>query len=80
MQIIARSTLIEGPGTRPGRIVLYIRDHPYHPYVVHNILEEDGSKFQGTYTGSLLVAVTEFERRCKTDGVQDERLPAKVGA
>jgi hypothetical protein len=72
MQIISRSTLIDGPGTRPGRIVLYKRDHAYDPYVVHNQIEEDGSLFQGTYTSSVAKAAAEFERRCKTNGVRDE--------
>lgn len=72
MNIIARSTI--NTNGKPSRVILYSRDHRFTPYVVHNILEEDGAKWEGTYTSSIAVAAAEFERRCKWNGIRDERI------
>lgn len=68
-ETVAHSSKITGPGTRPHRVVLYRREHSFHPYVVHYRLEEDGSMFQGTYVASLAEASAEFSRRCARWGV-----------
>jgi ABC-type taurine transport system ATPase subunit len=69
-----RSTLIGGPGTRPHRVVLYHREHSLHPWVVHYQLEEDGSKFQGSYCETLARAAQEFLRRLDLTGAREETL------
>ena len=74
MNMITRSDLITGPGTRPHRVILYSRGHRFDPYVVHYQAEDEGDRWQGTYTGSIATAAAEFERRCKSCGVSDERV------
>lgn len=69
-----RSTLIEGAGTRPHRVVLYKRQHDFHPWVVHYQLEEDGSRWQGSYCSRLQDAAREFLRRCERCGADEETL------
>lgn len=71
-----RSTLIEGEGTRPHRVVLYQRTHDLHPWVVHYQLEEDGSRWQGSYCKTIHQAAEEFRRRVKLCGVREEDLAA----
>jgi hypothetical protein len=63
--LVTQSTLITGEGTRPNRVVLWRREHDWHPFVVHYQLEEDRSRFQGSYCATLTQASKEFERRCK---------------
>jgi hypothetical protein len=71
--VIAKSTLIEGPGTRPHRIVLFKREHARDPYVVHYVAEEDtDDRWQGTYTDSIWRAGEEFERRLRLCNVRDQ--------
>ena len=69
-----RSTLVAGPGTRPHRVVLYRREHGFHPWVVHYQLEADGSRFQGSYCETVEKAVREFRRRCKLTGAREETI------
>ena len=78
--IIAQSTVVQGPMTRPHRVVLYRRDNAFQPYVVHYQGEEDGSKFQGSYCASIVEASIEFERRCKLQNVHDAALSSVVVA
>ena len=75
-----RSTLITGEGTRPHRVILYERDHEYHPWVVHYQLEEGGSRFQGSYCETLVEAAAEFVRRCTRCRVQEETLTTLLEA
>lgn len=74
--IIAQSNVSPaGLGTRAFSVILYKREHPIHPYVVHyqgSDGEED--RWQGTYAASIAEAGAEFERRCKMHRLYDASL------
>ena len=71
--IAASNTSPAGNGTRAFRVVLYRRDHEFHPYVVHYEAEE-GDRWHGAYLASNGEAASEFERRCEQWGLRDEAL------
>lgn len=66
-------------GTRPFRVILFKREHPIHPYVVHyQAIDpetgEGGDRWTGTYTASIAEAGAEFETRCKKHRLYDASL------
>jgi hypothetical protein len=87
MQILAITPMVQGIGQIPNGIVVYKRDHPFHPFVVHNYADNrsfnDGtalSLFQGTYVGRMEDALDEFERRAKLRGRVAAEGPSFVEA
>jgi len=79
MEVIAITNMVQGLGEIPNGVVLYKRDHPFHPYVVHHYADNRSfnngtalTLFQGTYVGHLDVATDEYERRLIMHNSRDQ--------
>jgi hypothetical protein len=76
MHVLAITPLVQSLGSVPHGIVLYVRDHAFDPYVVHNYADhrasEDGTALElsiGFYCLNPERALSAFQARALAAGL-----------